>query len=537
MSLDSRSSELKFLHPAIRSAVIDIRAELNAAGHPFEVFEAYRSPRRQRYLYAQGRTAPGKRVTKAKAWQSYHQYGLAADFVLKLDSGWSWETGGRHAIAWQALHTIGRRYGLEPLSWEMPHLQMAGLKVAELRRGSYPPGGDESWADNLEAAIAGWDEVGAPPRPAAIVERPPIMGDEDDDQDESSTAGILDRGSLHTVPEEGDVLDRSATPQEEATSHMTRRNQFARIQSYIDKWEGGYVDHPSDPGGATNMGITQATLARWRGEAVSKADVRSLSRSEQRQIMKTFYYDLIRGDELPAPIGAVVYNGAVLHGPRRSAQLLQEGLRLTGSRVAVDGAIGRETLVAVTNADVSALLDAFVILEERLFRSLKHFKTFGKGWLNRLEDVATFARTMIEPENVVAEDLSYEDLRTASPKVGDADTALRQRANGRAVDVFVPGTNDPLTKVNGAFGAAIGRVLNGRKTAIGIVGTVLAGLIPELQHLAPGVVSPDAADATSNVVYPLALGMTGWGILGKFEKWAAAASGVLDRRPPDKTDK
>lgn len=86
MSSDSaRQSDLGVLHPVVRDAVERVIAQLQAEQIPFQVFEAYRSPQRQRMLFAQGRTAPGDIVTKARPWSSYHQFGLAVDFVLRID--------------------------------------------------------------------------------------------------------------------------------------------------------------------------------------------------------------------------------------------------------------------------------------------------------------------------------------------------------------------------------------------------------------------------------------------------------------------
>ena len=63
---------------------------LPAARLPIRLFEGWRSPRRQRYLYEQGRTRPGSTVTYARGWESYHQYGLACDFVGFVDGNWTW---------------------------------------------------------------------------------------------------------------------------------------------------------------------------------------------------------------------------------------------------------------------------------------------------------------------------------------------------------------------------------------------------------------------------------------------------------------
>ncbi|HEY9011873.1 MAG TPA: D-alanyl-D-alanine carboxypeptidase family protein [Devosia sp.] len=173
-SNDRRDTDLSRLHPLAREKFNAVLARLTEAKLPFEIFEAYRTPQRQAWLYAQGRTRPGDIVTKADAWQSYHQYGLAADFVLRIDGQWSWTSSGKWKNAWSDLHAIAKKEGLEPLSWELPHLQIAGLSIAGLRAGKYPEKGDEDWADNLEAQIAGWTGGGAPPVPTGIAERPPL---------------------------------------------------------------------------------------------------------------------------------------------------------------------------------------------------------------------------------------------------------------------------------------------------------------------------------------------------------------------------
>jgi len=165
-----RRTELEALHPLMRSAVIELDAKFASEGIPFRVFEAYRSPVRQAWLYAQGRTREGSKVTNAKAWESYHQYGLAVDFVLRIGNQWSWDTSGTLKRHWQRLHEFGREVGLETLSWELPHLQVARLKLSELQRGVYPDGGDDSWWDNVEAAVVGWH--GSPAAPVLTSLRP-----------------------------------------------------------------------------------------------------------------------------------------------------------------------------------------------------------------------------------------------------------------------------------------------------------------------------------------------------------------------------
>lgn len=97
-------------------------------------FETYRTLRRQGDLYAQGRTAPGPIVTRARPGESWHQYGLAADVAFdrlpettRVD--WTWDGN------WKRWHEIVKSVGLETISWEAPHVQLtAGLTVAEAER-------------------------------------------------------------------------------------------------------------------------------------------------------------------------------------------------------------------------------------------------------------------------------------------------------------------------------------------------------------------------------------------------------------------
>ncbi|UCF90750.1 MAG: D-alanyl-D-alanine carboxypeptidase family protein [Desulfobacterales bacterium] len=170
-----RDRDFDHLHPTFRSKLSVLADKLASEGMPFRIFEGLRSPQRQQYLFDQGRTRPGNIVTNARPWTSNHQYGLAADLVLFENGSWSWDTSGPKKGWWNRLHELARAQGLEPLSWELPHIQLQGLDTAKLREGNYPPGGDRSWADCLEAHIYSWSgSPPAPPVPDFIPERPAL---------------------------------------------------------------------------------------------------------------------------------------------------------------------------------------------------------------------------------------------------------------------------------------------------------------------------------------------------------------------------
>ena len=121
-SLTLRETSLDLLAPVVRNAAIVALANANADGHTVKCFESYRSPQRQNYLYAQGRTAPGAKVTNAKAWQSFHQYSLALDVVFWVGGAWSWDK----SFPWDRVAQYFLNEGFERLSFERPHFQMTG---------------------------------------------------------------------------------------------------------------------------------------------------------------------------------------------------------------------------------------------------------------------------------------------------------------------------------------------------------------------------------------------------------------------------
>ena len=165
----------------MRDAVVALVQALAAKGLPLLLYEGWRDPRRQAELYARGRVdgigSPGKHVTRAQAWKSLHQYGLAADFVFFVAGKWTWQEPTRGA--WATYQQIATALGLEVLSFEKPHVQLRDVSLGHLVTGQYPIGGDESWAANLDAAILSWGPL---PRMAVGLKHPgaPAQTDRDD---------------------------------------------------------------------------------------------------------------------------------------------------------------------------------------------------------------------------------------------------------------------------------------------------------------------------------------------------------------------
>lgn len=149
--------------------------------------------------------------------------------------------------------------------------------------------------------------------------------------------------------------------------------------------EGGKVNHPKDPGGRTNMGITQRVYDGWRrNRKLSTKSVYEISIDEVRAIYKANYADKIQYDRLPPGVDYFVFDGAVNSGPSQSIKWLQRGL----GTVKVDGILGEATLSAVaTHPNHDELIAAMAARRFGFLKALKTWKTFGKGWTRRVNEV------------------------------------------------------------------------------------------------------------------------------------------------------
>jgi lysozyme family protein len=161
--------------------------------------------------------------------------------------------------------------------------------------------------------------------------------------------------------------------------------EFERALSRVLVHEGGYVNHPSDPGGETNKGITKRVYDAYR-QKIGKPiqSVRDISQAEIAAIYKAAYWDLAKCDQLPAGISYVVFDGAVNSGVSQSIKWLQRALGI----VAVDGVIGNATIAAVQNyGNMDRLVDAICDRRLAFMKALRTWKVFGKGWASRVAAV------------------------------------------------------------------------------------------------------------------------------------------------------
>ena len=162
------------------------------------------------------------------------------------------------------------------------------------------------------------------------------------------------------------------------------RDNFESSLERVLVHEGGYVNHPADPGGATNKGVTQRVYDAWRrNRGLKERSVRNIAFAEMKEIYREQYWDAIRGDELPNGIDYVTFDGAINSGPAQSAKWLQRALGVTA-----DGVIGNITLRAVeASADHDKLVADAISRRLAMLKALPTWRTFGKGWSARLSDV------------------------------------------------------------------------------------------------------------------------------------------------------
>ena len=156
--------------------------------------------------------------------------------------------------------------------------------------------------------------------------------------------------------------------------------------------EGGYVDHPKDPGGRTNLGVTQRVWEEWMGRPVTEKEMRALTPLMVKPLYKRKYWDAVRADDLVAGVDYCVFDVAVNSGPGRAIKFLQSCVGTTP-----DGGFGAITLAAVKEAekDPARLIELYCARRLEFLQSLRTFETFGKGWSRRVQEVKDKALKML----------------------------------------------------------------------------------------------------------------------------------------------
>lgn len=221
------------------------------------------------------------------------------------------------------------------------------------------------------------------------------------------------------------------------------RSNFDACLAFTFAEEGGYADHPADPGGATKYGITIAVLAQARGRSVTKREVMDLTRAEAAQIYRRRFWDAVGGDGLPAGVDLAVWDYGVNSGPER----------------------GRAAYAACKQPSAQETVQRICARRRSFVRGLRTFSTFGKGWLARIARCeALGVRMALAAAGVAPKDAAREMTQQATKAAGKAkDNTKMATTTGAAAGasqgahVAASGTNWELI----AFLGVIGLILLG----------------------------------------------------------------------------
>ena len=198
------------------------------------------------------------------------------------------------------------------------------------------------------------------------------------------------------------------------------KENFEEALKLILEHEGGFVDHPADPGGATNKGITLVTYMDFIRDVVDSEalvtvdDLEDIHDSDVEEIYKTRYWDKVQGDELPHGLDIFIFDFAVNAGPIAAVKTLQGVF----GECRVDGYLGPKTLAYVHKAlhtdfrgckttDQVIIKQRTLDLLEQLhgqridyYKDLKHFEVFGRGWINRCNSTLENSRLTCVDNNI-----------------------------------------------------------------------------------------------------------------------------------------
>jgi lysozyme family protein len=213
--------------------------------------------------------------------------------------------------------------------------------------------------------------------------------------------------------------------------------------------EGGYTNHPADPGGPTNFGITIYDYRKYVKPDATAADVRAMRLDEAKSIYRAKYWDAQRCDELPAGVDYAVFDYGVNSGIGRSGKVLRCVLKLPDNSSAVNDVV----LQAARGAQAKALIVSICDERLRFLQSLKTWPVFGAGWGRRVAEVKSVALA-------VASGAPMPDLQKST-------------AAGRATVPIAKGAQQGSAGAIAAAGAAAAQQAHQSGHATGVIAAVV----------------------------------------------------------------
>lgn len=234
------------------------------------------------------------------------------------------------------------------------------------------------------------------------------------------------------------------------------KDRFPRAFALLRVHEGGYSNHPDDPGGATMKGVTQATYDAYRlrmGHAPK--DVREISDAEVEMIYRQQYWNAVSADALPEGVAYCVFDAAVNSGPGRAVRWLQREVEAK-----VDGVVGNETITKARMSDVSQVINRYCDRRLAFMKRLKHWNSFKNGWTTRVAEVRAQSLEWAEKERVVTVSSQSPQPKAEGAKslTATAKEALKDRGAVGAATGLV-GSAGTLASGDGPIQYALAAVL------------------------------------------------------------------------------
>lgn len=167
------------------------------------------------------------------------------------------------------------------------------------------------------------------------------------------------------------------------------QGNFKHCLDLVLKSEGGWVNHPSDPGGETNLGVTKRVWEEWVGHPVES--LKKLTKDDVAPLYEQKYWRPCYGEVLPRGLDYSLFTFGVNAGPGRSVKLLQQSLGLV-----CDGIIGPRVREKLRDSNIADVIQRFTELRREYYRSLATFSIFGRGWIARTNKEEQEALNMVK---------------------------------------------------------------------------------------------------------------------------------------------
>lgn len=207
---------------------------------------------------------------------------------------------------------------------------------------------------------------------------------------------------------------------------MARGNFHACLDVTLGH-EGGWSDHPKDPGGATMKGVTLATFRRYHPEA-TKDDLREITISDLRIIYRDGYWQPVQGNSLPFGIDLATFDFGVNSGPSRAARYLQRAVGATQ-----DGKIGPKTLAAVAEMPGLTVIKKLCAARLSFKQGLRTWSVFGRGWGRRVAEIEAKAASMWMKSETKAKPEHRAEALRAEGEAARSTATKQERGAGGAV--------------------------------------------------------------------------------------------------------